>query len=176
MIASPEQGKDHKRLREDIDVSDNNLAALVAAWVRGAWPDDEVKRTFITQELESRLASYRRKARLWRTTQIAVWLLLALLGLVIAVLAGFKTGRAVTIVAGALVATLTTLTNAMRPGTHADGFDNGRLALRDESWLLLNRRGDYATLDDEGRFDHFAEAISGIVQTKRSLTSLSGIV
>lgn len=113
------------------------------------------------------MRSWRKQARWWRAAQISIWLLIALLGLVISVLAGFKSGHGFTIIAGALIATLTTLTDAMHPAKQADGYLNARLTLRDEGWDLLNRTGEYAALTDEAkRYEHFVAAVRNIVQTK----------
>lgn len=154
---------------------DTELAALVRAWVADKWPDANVKRTFIETELEAKIGSYRTQARAWRAAQVLIWLLIAVLGLLVSVFAGFKTGHGFTIIAGALVATLTTLTNATHPSKQADGYLTARLALRDEGWSLLNRTGDYAGLDDDGRYEHFVDAVHKIVLTKRTSTNLDAL-
>jgi hypothetical protein len=111
------------RLKEDTE-----LAVLLTDWVQQTWPRDQVKRSFIESEVEDRLRSYRAWARFWRILQISAWLLTAILGLLITIFAGLKTGQVFTIVAGALVATLTTLTNAMHPSKQADAYLTARLA------------------------------------------------
>jgi hypothetical protein len=92
--------------------------------------------------------------------------------LLISVFAGFKTGHGFTIVAGALVATLTTLTNALHPSKIADGYEHARLTIRAECWSFLDRRGAYADLTDDAAYAHFEDAIAEIVTTKRTMTSL----
>ena len=50
--------------------------------------------------------------------QLGLWALVTLLGLLIAVVAGLKHGHGTaTIIAGAAVATFTTLTNTLHPGS-----------------------------------------------------------
>jgi hypothetical protein len=151
---------------------DQSLAQLLIGWVQAGWPDDETKHAYMETEVDARLASYRGQARAWRAGQISIWLLIALLGLLISVFAGFKTGHGFTIVAGALVATLTTLTNASHPSKQADGYLNARLALRDQGWDLLNQAGNYAKLDKDEAYTAFTEAVHKIVVTKRAQTSL----
>ena len=164
------QLREQGRRKEDVD-----LSALVTTWVQNTWPGDDVKLKFIETELDAELRSWRVKARWWRTAQISIWLLLAILGLLISVFAGFKTGQGFTIIAGALVATLTTLTNAARPSKQADGYRTARFALRDEGWSLLNRSGDYAKLTNEHCYDQFAKAVHKIVLAKRTATSLDSL-
>jgi hypothetical protein len=154
---------------------DTKLVALVKAWTEKTWKDDRIKRTFVEIELEARLGSYRNQARSWRIAQVSIWLLITVLGLLISVFAGFKSGQGFTIVAGALVATLTTLTNATHPSKQADGYHTARLALRDEGWYLLNHTGDYAALSDEQRYAHFVDQVHKIVQTKRASTNLDSL-
>ena len=155
---------------------DAELVSLVNAWVNKIWPEDAIKKTFIETEFDARLRSYRKQAVWWRTAQISSWLLLATLGLLISVFAGFQTGHGFTIIAGALVATLSTLTNAIHPSKQADGYLTARLALREEGWDLLNRTGDYAKLtDDTSRYLHFDSAVDEIVKTKRTSTSLDSL-
>lgn len=158
-------------LREE----DRDLSDLVVSWVQTNWPQDQVKRTFVQTELEARLASYRRQARWWRAAQISIWLLIALLGLLISVFAGFKTGHGFTLVAGALVATLTTLVNASHPAKQADGYLNARLALRDEGWYLLNHTNTYAKLTNDQAYAQFTTAVHKIIATKRAQTSLDAL-
>lgn len=155
---------------------DAELVSLVNAWVTKIWPEDAIKKTFIETEVDARLRSYRKQAVWWRTAQISIWLLLAVLGLLISVFAGFQTGHGFTIIAGALVATLSTLTNAVHPSKQADGYLNARLALREEGWDLLNGTGGYADLtDDTSRYLHFDSAVDAIVKTKRASTSLDAL-
>ena len=155
---------------------DTDLSALVKNWVEDTWHEDHVKLTFIETELEARLRSWRKQARWWRAAQLSIWLLIALLGLLISVFAGFKSGHGFTIIAGALVATLTTLTNATHPAKQADGYLNARLTLRDEGWDLLNGTGSYAKLEnDEARYKHFVATVHDVVQTKRKATNLDAL-
>ena len=156
--------------QEDADLSD-----LVKAWVKSTWPGDDIKLRFVETELEAKLRSWRIQARWWRTAQISIWLLIAILGLLISVFAGFKSGHGFTIIAGALVATLTTLTNALHPSKQASGYLTARLTLRDEGWSLLNRGGEYVNLDAQARYAHFVDAIHKIVLTKRSATNLDAL-
>ncbi|MGN6167947.1 MAG: hypothetical protein ACTHQQ_07215 [Solirubrobacteraceae bacterium] len=164
-------GGSRKGFREQ----DQCLAELLTEWTQSAWPDDEAKHAYMESEVEARLASYRTAARAWRGAQISIWLLIALLGLLISVFAGFKTGHGFTIVAGALVATLTTLTNASHPSKQADGYLNARLALRDQGWDLLNQTGTYAKLNNDQAYATFTQAVHKIVITKRSQTSLDSL-
>jgi hypothetical protein len=154
---------------------DTMLSALLKGWVESTWPGDEIKSSFIETVLEAKLGSYRKQARSWRAAQILIWLLIALLGLLVSVFAGFKSGHGFTIVAGALVATLTTLTNATHPAKEADGYLAARLALRDEGWYLLNRTGDYKNLSEDERYQQFTDAVHRIVQTKRTSTTLDAL-
>lgn len=151
---------------------------LLTDWVEHSWAGDQVKRSFIDSEVEDRLRSYRTWARFWRMLQISAWLLIAILGLLITIFAGLKTGRVFTIVAGALVATLTTLTNAMHPSKQADAYLTARLALRDEGWDLVTCTGAYAPAEgpnDSARFDHFKTQVREIVRTKRASTNLDSL-
>jgi hypothetical protein len=154
--------------------ADTELCALVTAWAEKTG-NDAVELSFIKAELTDRLESYRKQAQWWRAAQISTWLLIAILGVLISVLAGVKTGQGVTIVAGALVATLTTLTNAIHPGKKADGYLDARLELRDECWNLLNHDGKYAAQDDHARYMYFVEQVRKIVKAKRAITNLDGL-
>jgi hypothetical protein len=157
---------------------DTELAALLTDWVEQRFPGDQVKRAFIEGEVEDRLRSYRSWAKFWRILQISTWLLIAILGLLITIFAGLKTGHVFTIVAGALVATLTTLTNAMHPSKQADAYLTARLALRDEGWDLVTCTGAYAppqASDDSARFDQFKTKVRAIVRTKRLGTTLDSL-
>jgi hypothetical protein len=157
---------------------DTELAVLLTDWVQRTWPQDEVKHSFIESEVEDRLRSYRTWARFWRLLQISVWLLITILGLLITIFAGLKTGRGFTIVAGALVTTLTTLINAMHPSKQADAYLTARLALRDEGWDLVTCTGAYApsaATDDAVRFDEFKTKVREIVRTKRAGTNLDSL-
>lgn len=93
-------------------------------------------------------------------------------GLLVSILAGFKTGHGFTIVAGALVALLTTLTNALHPSQAADGYQDARLALRDQGWSLLLSTDGYANMKEDAvtAYDQFAGQIRRIVQAKRATT------
>jgi hypothetical protein len=154
---------------------DAALSKLAEAWAKKTWESDETPRTFIQAELEARLGAYRRNARWWRIVQISIWLLITFLGLLVSLLAGFKTGHGITLVAGALIATLTTLTNATHPGKKADGYLTARLALRDVGWDLLNPSAAYAALDDEARYRRFVDDVRAIVKAKRMSTSLGDL-
>jgi hypothetical protein len=171
-------GKDGKVVRQKpfrLGYEDARLSEQITSWVENTFPGDDVKRTFVEAELRSRLESYARQARSWRAAQILIWLLIVLLGLLISVFAAFKSNHGFTIVAGALIATLTTLANATHPARQADAFTTAGLALRDEGWHLLNHMDDYAQLADLARYEHFAEAIHTIVQTKRRSANLDGL-
>jgi hypothetical protein len=77
------------------------------------------------------------------------------------------------IIAGAAVATFTTLTNTLHPGKKADGYNDARLRLREEGWNLLMKDGDYRRLTSEPeRFTHFVAAVRRIVKAKRANTNL----
>ena len=167
---SPAHIRKQGRRQEDTD-----LAALVKNWVQNTWSGDDIRRTFVEAEVEAKLRSWRKQARWWRAAQISIWLLIALLGLLISVFAGFKSGHGFTIIAGALVATLTTLTNATHPAKQADGYLTARLALRDEGWDLLNKSSEYAKLSDEERYSHFVAAVHKIVRSKRTATNLDAL-
>jgi hypothetical protein len=166
----------HTRSSRRRQQDDRELSQLITAWIRHEWSGDKVKSAYIENEFEGRLQSYRRWARGWRIAQISIWVVITLLGLLISVFAGFKVGHGFTIVAGALVATLTTLANATHPAQQADGYLNARLGLRDEGWTLLNQTDGYAQLGDpEARFAHFTDAIHSIVATKRANTTLDAL-
>ena len=162
-----------------LEPNDEALSALVKAWVERHSSDEvnkDIRRTFIETEFEDKLQTWRTHAQSWRAAQISIWLLVATLGLLISVFAGFKTGHGFTIIAGALVATLTTLTNAIHPSKKADGFLAGCQALRDEGWSLLNRNGEYNKLhDDEQRYEHFARTAHKILETKRTATKIGSV-
>ena len=162
----------------ELSERDIALCDLVKLWVKQTWPEDnKVKLGFVRAEFESRLGTYRNHARAWRSAQISIWLLITLLGVLISVLAGFNSAHGFIIVAGAVIATLTTLTNALHPGRQAEGYQTARLALRDQGWLLLNRIGTYATPgdDEKGQDDQyklFIREVHRIVETKRTSTNL----
>jgi hypothetical protein len=166
----PRLATEHHRASQDA-----KLARLLTDWVRESWPADEVKLEFMQLEVENRLRSYRAWTKFWRCVQISSWLLIAILGLLITVFAGLKTGHAFTIVAGALVATLTTLTNAAHPSRLADGYEYAREALRQEGWDLLTNSGDYAAAGNDARFAHFKSRVTAIVAAKRSSTKLDSL-
>lgn len=146
-------------------------------WLQNEFPGDWERRGFIKDEFEGRLGCYRRASRAWRAAQISIWVLVALLGLLITIFAGYNTGHGFTIVAGALIAMLTTFSNSARPAQKADGYGNAHLGLRDEGWTLLNGTGDYASLkgDPDEIYAHFAGTISQIVATKRQNTTMDGL-
>jgi hypothetical protein len=77
--------------------------------------------------------AYKRAGSWWRLAQVAIWLLIALLGLLGAVLAATKTQTSIAVLAGGLVATLTAFTSSAHPGRQADGYENARLAIRDQT-------------------------------------------
>jgi hypothetical protein len=170
---SPEpHARSSRRRRQD----DQELSQLITAWISQQWNGDTVKTAYIGGEFEGRLQSYRNWARGWRAAQISIWVAITLLGLLISVFAGFKIGHGFTIVAGALIATLTTLANTTHPAQQADGYLNARLGLRDEGWEFLNETDAYAQIDDpEARFAHFTDAIHSIVVTKRANTTLDAL-
>jgi hypothetical protein len=155
-------------------LDDAELSRLLTDWVGERFPDDHdgVRRTFIDVEFRQRLRSYRKSARSWRAAQILLWLVVAVFGLLVSILAGFKTGHGFTIVAGALVALLTTLTNALHPSQAADGYQDARLALRDQGWSLLLSTDGYANMKEDAvtAYDQFAGQIRRIVQAKRATT------
>jgi hypothetical protein len=156
---------------------DRVLSALVDEWVQEEFRGDDVRRGFIRDEFEGRLWSYSRTSRYWRGAQISIWALIAVFGLLITIFAGYKTGHGFTIVAGALIAMLTTFSNSVHPAQKADGYGNARLNLRDEGWTLLNGTGDYAPLKGtpDAMYTHFADTISQIVATMRQNTTLDGL-
>lgn len=163
----------HHRAQEDAE-----LASLLTKWVEQTYPADAIHRDYIKLQVETRLRTYRTWTKFWRYVQISTWLLLALLGLLISVFAGLKTGQAFTIIAGALVATLTTLTNATHPSRLADGYENAREALHSEAWDLLTGTGDYAAselAEPKARFLHFKDKVTAIVTAKRSSTKLDAL-
>jgi hypothetical protein len=163
------------------DKRDAELCGLVQDWIGRAWPEEsqpaehKIKSTFVVSELQARLHSYRYWAIGWRIAQISLWLLVTLIGLCISVLGGFKSGRGLMIFFGALVATLTTLTNAMHPAREADGYNDARVRLREEGWALVNRTGQYAEAPNretgpEELYRTFVERVHRIVETKRIST------
>ncbi len=174
-IGSGQNGEMVRERQGRLGYEDAELSALITSWVEKTFPGDDVKRTFIEAELKSRFRSYAKQARWWRASHISIWLLIVLLGLLISVFAAFKSSHGFTIVAGALVATLTTLANATKPAKQADAFTTAGLALRDERWHLLNHVGDYAQLTDSECYTHFAGAIHNIVQTKRKGTNVDAL-
>jgi hypothetical protein len=156
---------------------DAALAELVVAWVNDtAKPEDrEVELAFVDAEFDDRLTSYRASSRWWRVAQMAAWISTALLELLVAVLAGLKTGHGISIVAGALVATLTTFSQARHPGKRADGYLDARLELRDQAWDLLNHIGAYAQLNKDNCHDQFVTHVREVVNRKRTATSWAGL-
>jgi hypothetical protein len=150
---------------------DRELVKRVTDWIEAAMSAErEVALAFVEGELDARLVSYWKSAQRWRTVQIVIWLVMALLGLLVSVLAGLKIGRTTLIVAGALVATLTTFNQAMRPGGRADGFHTARLQLRDAAWDLLNHMGQYHKPNPPACYELFVKQVREIVQGKRSAT------
>jgi hypothetical protein len=135
--------------------------------------DEDVHKAFGKVEFERRLRDYRRAASLWRAAQVGSWLAIASLGLLGSVLAAVESGHIIAVVAGSLVAILTTFAQAAHPGRQADGYQNARRAIRDEAWDLLNGTGDYEKETDEAQaFKMFAGRIRKIVTDKRSVTQL----
>jgi hypothetical protein len=133
--------------------------------------DEDVHKAFAEVEFERRLREYRKLATRWRAAQVGSWLAIVSLGLLGSVLAAVESGRIIAVVAGSLVAILTTFAQTAHPGRQADGYDNARRAIRDEAWDLLNGTGHYN--DETGEthaFKVFAERIREIVTLKRSAT------
>jgi hypothetical protein len=158
----------------DRDRNDETVARLFKEWIASAElpPEQaEIHTEFAKAEVESRLMSYKRVGSWWRGAQVAIWLFIAVLGLLGAALAATKTHPTVAVIAGGLVATLTAFTSAAHPGRQADGYANARLAIRDQAWDLLNKTGDYKGLEtDEERFEKLVEEIRDIVHRKRTAT------
>jgi hypothetical protein len=157
----------------DRDPDDETVARRFNEWIAGAQLPEpkDVHVDYAKVEVVGRLQSYQRTGSSWRIAQVAIWLFTAFLGLLGAALAVTDAEHTVAVVAGGLVATLTTFTQAAHPGRQADGYENARLAIRDEAWDLLTNAGDYEGLTtDEERFKHFAEEIRDIVRLKRTVT------
>jgi hypothetical protein len=152
---------------------DAALSQLLTHWAEGAFPGNEVNQTFLRVEFEDRLNSYRKSARGWRTAEISLWGLVTVLGLLISILAGLKTGQNFTLVVGALIALLTTLTNTLHPSKQADGYEDARLALRDQGWLLLHGSDSYTGKHANAQFHQFTQQIRQIVKLKRATTRFS---
>jgi hypothetical protein len=140
---------------------------------------EDVHKSFADVEFKERLRQYGNWAKGWRAAQVGIWLAVASLGLLGSVLAAVESGQIIAVVAGALVATLTTFAQAARPGLQADGYTAAKRAMRDEAWDLLNGTGDrYESKPDEEpktdeeAFKAFAEQIRQIVKVKRSTTQL----
>lgn len=157
--------------------NDGALCRCMEVWVQTEFPGDEERHGFITDEFEGRLGTYRRASQAWRALQISIWVLATVLGLLITIFAGYNTGHGFTIVAGALIAMLTTFSNSAHPAQKADGYGNARLGLRDEGWTLLNGTGAYGPMkgDPHAMYAHFADTISQIVAAKRQNTTLDGL-
>ncbi len=165
--------KARHRAQEDAELADE-----LTSWVQRNCPQDEIRRHYMALQVATRLRTYRTWAKFWRYVQISSWLVVATLGLLITVFAGLKTGHAFTIVGGALVAMLTTLTNAAHPSKLADGYENAREALHAEAWDLLTGTGDYAKpdlADATARFNHFKDRVTAIVVSKRASTKLDAL-
>jgi hypothetical protein len=149
---------------------------------------EDVHKAFADVEFKERLRQYGNWANLWRVAQVGIWLTVASLGLLGSVLAAVESGHIIAVVAGSLVAILTTFAQAARPGLQADGYTNAKRAMRDEAWDFLSGTGDrYKGLkgkrgrrqhqrqaqgqeDDEEAFKLFAKQIREIVKAKRSAT------
>ena len=167
---------DGRRSRFHRTQDDRDLSELMTAWAKRAFPHDMVTPDYIRDEFASRLRSYRKSARAWRGAQVSIWALIAILGLLTTVFAGFSVGHGFTIVGGALIATLTTFSNAARPAQKADGYSTARSGLRDEGWAMMTGTDAYGNIPDPAaRFAHFVNAVHGIVETKRQNTNLDGL-
>jgi hypothetical protein len=151
---------------------DAALSHCLEQWVDREFPPDKagLNRTFVKVEFEDRLRSYQKWSRGWRIAQISLWAMVTVLGLLISIFASFKTGHAFTVVFGAVVALLTTLTNALHPAQEADGYQDARLALRDQGWSLLQGTDAYADKEPAAQYERFTEQIRMIVKTKRAST------
>jgi Protein of unknown function (DUF4231) len=135
--------------------------------------DAGVHKAFAEVEFERRLREYQKSATRWRVVQVGIWLTIAFLGLLGSVLAAVESGHIIAVVAGSLVAILTTFTQAAHPGRQADGYNNARREIRDEAWDLLNGTGRYKGETDEAQaFKRFTERVREIVNLKRSATQL----
>lgn len=156
------------------DGVDVTVSTLFEEWIDKAdLPDKQSKihADFAKMEVEERLRSYKEVGSRWRTAQVAIWILIAALGLLGAALAVTESQHTIAVIAGGLVATLTAFTSAAHPGRQADGYVKARLDIRDQAWDLLNELGDYKDLKtDETRFETFATAIRNIVHRKRTAT------
>ena len=167
----PDDGRHRKKRPEG--VLDDELVSLVRAWIETAMSGkDEVALPFVKGELDWRLGWYRSQTSRWRRVQIATWLVTAILGLLVSVLAGLKTGHTVLILAGALVATLTTFNQAMHPGRRANGYDTARLQLREAAWDLVNQMGQYAAHkhDSPACYELFVKQVRDIAGRRRIAT------
>lgn len=173
------------RSSKDRNISDAEVGRLVLIWIENAkLSEKDVYKAFARAEFEKRLRSYRWRGRVWRGAQILIWLTIALLGLLVSVLAATDTASVVAIVAGAVVAILTTFTQAMHPGRQADAHETARLAIRDEAWALLCETDRYEKVvgkkgqespTDEKAFKTFVKQIRAIVKSKRDATRISDL-
>ena len=162
------------------DFGDNAVCCELERWIKQRWSGEElnVRMTFVEAQFRKRLSTYKFRAIVWRVAQILTWIVITVLGLLITVFAGYHFGHGFIIVAGAAIATLTTASNALRPGTEADGYNNGRRSLRDDGWALLNDIDPYRQLPhtEPGqveRYRLFVSRVHEIVDTKRTATTLN---
>jgi hypothetical protein len=158
------------------DPNDETVVRLFTEWIeRAQLPPEqaEVRMKFAEAEIDHRLISYEKKGFWWRVAQVAIWLLIAALGLLGAALAAAKTADTVAVVAGGLVAALSAFTSAAHPGRQADEYETARLAIRDQTWNLLNKTGGYKDLEtDDERYEEFVNKIRDIVHRKRAATHI----
>lgn len=158
------------------DEVDITVGTLFTEWIDQAnLPEEQSKihTSFAKMEIEDRLRSYKEVGSRWRTVQVAIWILIAALGLLVSALAVTESQHTIAVIAGGLVATLTAFTSAAHPGRQADSFVDARLQIRDQAWDLLNELGAYENLKtDERRFEKFAMKTRSIVHRKRTATHL----
>jgi hypothetical protein len=163
------------RAQRSASNEDTLLSQQLLDWIEERFGDDATKHSFIETTVVNRLSKYRRSARAWRLGQVTLWATITVLGMLISILAGFKSGHGFTIVAGTLVATLTTLSNASHPSKQADAFVAARRGMHREGWNLVNGRAPYTNLDAEAAYGKFADNLVALIETKQKNTSLDGL-
>jgi hypothetical protein len=106
-----------------------------------------VRLDYVDEEYVSSLLNSEPRERTWRRYQIYFTIALFSLGAMGTIAAATKNSSGfwhiAAIAAGALVASITTINQALAPGTKAAAFGIGYAELRDEGWDYVNFLGPY---------------------------------
>jgi hypothetical protein len=115
--------------------------------------NDVARKSWLEAEYLGRLSVYDRRERTWLQRQTIVSVSLVGFGLLGSVSAAVGTGsgalKTVAIIAGALVASLTTINQVWSPASRAEAYRAGCADMRDEGWDYVLGLGSYTDFKEK---------------------------